>query len=163
MLATHSCLNLFESVNFESMMTQPFILSPRYRLDDELPWLEGIDPARYYWIAVNGNPAVKVAIPGLTVSSLKEWKQTIKQFRSLQAGETMEIVRIASSCSIHCIGDNCYAIAAEVNGAPVWHLFDHETLSSLLMTSHPDWQCTPKDLELGRQILARSLQQVTVA
>ncbi len=143
-------------------MTQPFILSPRYRLDDESPWLEGIDPARHYWSAVNGDAGVKVAIPGLTVSSLKEWKQNIRQFRSLQAGEQMEIVRIATSCTIYCISDNCYAIESEVAGATVWHLFDQETLESLLMTSHPDWQCAPKDVDLGRQMLTRALQQVTV-
>ncbi len=144
-------------------MTQPFILSPRYRLDDESPWLEGIDPARHYWIAVNGNADVKVAIPGLSVSSLKEWKQAIRQFRSLQPGEQMELVRIASSCTIHCISFNCYAIATEVAGAAVWHLFDQETLDSLLMSAHPDWQCAPKDIDLGRQLLVRSLEKVSVA
>jgi hypothetical protein len=144
-------------------MTQPFILSPRYRLDDESPWLEGIDPARHYWIAVNGNADVKVAIPGLSVSSLKEWKQAIRQFRSLQPGEQMELVRIASSCMIRCISFNCYAIATEVAGAAVWHLFDQETLDSLLMSAHPDWQCAPKDIDLGRQLLVRSLEKVSVA
>ena len=144
-------------------MTQSFTLSPRYRLDDESPWLEGIDPARHYWIAVNNDTAVKVAIPGLTVSSLREWKQSIRQFRSLQPGEQMELVRIATSSTIHCISSNCYAIEAEVAGALVWHLFDQETLDSLLMTAHPDWQCAPSDIDLGRQILARSLEKVSVA
>jgi hypothetical protein len=141
-------------------MTQIFVLSPRYRLDDESPWLEGIDPSRHYWIAVNGDAQRQVTIPGLTVSSLKEWKQNIRRFRSLQAGEQMELVRIASSCTIYCISDNCYAIEGEVANAKVWHLFDKETLDSLLMTAHPDWQCAPKDIDLGRQLLARSLQQV---
>lgn len=144
-------------------MTQPFILAPRYRLDDESPWLEGIDPSRHYWIAVNGNPEIKVVIPGLTVSSLLEWKQTLRKFRSLQPGGRLELVRIASCCTIHCISTNCYAIATEVAGAPVWHLFDQETLDSLLMTAHPDWQCAPKDIDLGRQLLARSWQQVAAA
>lgn len=144
-------------------MTQIFVLSPRYRLDDESSWLEGIDPARHYWIAVNGDTNLKVAIPGLTVSSLREWKQHIRRFRSLQAGEQMQLVRIATHCTIHCISENCYAIEGEMAGAPVWHLFDQETLDSLLMTSHPDWQCAPKDIDLGRQLLARSLQQAAVA
>ena len=144
-------------------MTQPFILSPRYRLDDESPWLEGIDPSRHYWISVNSDAGFEVAIPGLCVSSRQEWKQSIRQFRSLQPGEQMDLVRIANRCTIHCISDNCYAIAADVAGAPVWHLFDKETLDSLLMTSHPDWQCAPKDMDLGRQLLARSLQQVKAA
>lgn len=141
-------------------MTPIFVLAPRYRLDDESPWLDGIDPARYYWIAVNGDAGMRVAIPGLTVSSLEEWKQHIRRFRSLQSGEQMKLVRIATSCTIRCISDNCYAIEGEVAGAKVWHLFDQETLYSLLMTSHPDWQCAPKDIDLGRQILARSLEKV---
>lgn len=144
-------------------MTQLLTLSPRYRLDDESPWLEGIDPARHYWIAVNSDAAVKVAIPGLTVSSLQQWKQSVRQFRSLQPGEQMELVRIATSCTIYCISSNCYAIEAEVSGALIWHLFDQETIESLLMTAHPDWQCAPKDIDLGRQILARSFEQVSVA
>ena len=144
-------------------MTQIFVLSPRYRLDDESSWLEGIDPARHYWIAVNGDANLRVAIPGLTVSSLREWKQHIRRFRSLQVGEQMQLIRIANHCTIHCISENCYAIGGEIAGAPVWHLFDQETLDSLLMTSHPDWQCAPKDIELGRQLLARSLQQAAAA
>ena len=144
-------------------MTQLFILSPRYRRDDESPWLEGIDPGRHYWIAVNGDVSFKVAIPGLVVSSLEEWKHTIQQFRSLQPGECMELVRIASSCTIYCISSNFYAIEADVAGATVWHLFDQEAIESLLRTSHPDWRCTPKDVDLGRQMLARSWQAVAVS
>lgn len=144
-------------------MTQRFILSPRYRLDDESPWLEGIDPARYYWIAVNGDVGIKVAIAGLTVSSVGEWKQNMRKLRSLQPGERMELIRITNSCTIYCISSNCYAIEAQVAGALVWHLFDQETLDSLLMTSHPDWQCAPKDVDLGRQLLARSWEKVAVA
>lgn len=144
-------------------MTQPFIFSPRYRLDDESPWLKGIDPSRHYWIAVNGDLEITIPIPGLIVSSLRQWQHTILQFRSLQPGETMKLVRIASRCSIHCIGANCYAIATEVSGAPVWHLFDEETLDSLLMTAHPDWQCAPQDIDLGRQLLMRSWEQVAAA
>ncbi|MEQ9551102.1 MAG: hypothetical protein RIM23_16000 [Coleofasciculus sp. G3-WIS-01] len=141
-------------------MTQPFILSPRYRLDDDSPWLEGIDPSRHYWIAINGDPDIQVAIPGLTVSSLKEWKQSIRRFRSLQPGARMEVVRIANTLTIECISANCYAIATEIDGAVVWHLFDQEALESLLMTAHPDWLCAPRDIELGRQRLARSWEQV---
>jgi len=141
-------------------MTQPFILSPRYRLDDDSPWLEGIDPSRHYWIAVNGDPDIQVAIPGLTVSSLKEWKQIVWRFRSLQGGDRMELRRIANTSTIQCISANCYAIATKIDGASVWHLFDQEALESLLMTAHPDWLCAPRDIELGRQLLARSWEQV---
>ncbi len=138
-----------------------FCLSPRYRLDDELPWLEGIDPSRHYWIKVNGESSLTVAIPGLLVSSMDEIKQAMKQFRSLQPGEQMTLERVASSCVIHCISSNCYAIEIKVDNAPVWHLFDQETLDSLLMTAHPDWQCAPSGMELGRRLLVRSLQQAT--
>jgi hypothetical protein len=139
-------------------MTQLFALSPRYRLDDELPWLEAIDPSRHYWIAVNGDRNVTMAIPGLATSSFDEFKQAIRQFRALQAGEQLTVTRAASSCTVYCISSNCYAIPAEVNGADVWHLFDCETLESLLMTAHPDWQCSPKDIEMGRKLLAKSFQ-----
>jgi hypothetical protein len=138
-----------------------FCLSPRYRLDDESRWLEGIDPSRHYWMAVNGEQNLTVALPGLIVGSLAEFKQFIRQFRSLQPGETMTLERIASSCTIYCVSNNCYAIESEVNNAPVWHLFDQESLDSLLMTAHPDWQCAASDIELGRKLLMRSLQQAT--
>ena len=141
-------------------MTQLFALSPRYRLDDELPWLKAIDPSRHYWIAVNGDSSTITAIPGLTVSSFDEFKQAIRQFRALQAGEQMTVARAASACTGYCIGSDCYAISAEVNGAAIWHLFDCETLESLLVTAHPDWQCSPKDIEMGRQLLAKSFQRV---
>lgn len=146
--------------NPDILMTQLFALSPRYRLDDELPWLEAIDPSRHYWIAVNGDRSAIVAIPGLTVSSLDEFKQAIRQFRALQAGEQMSVARAASACTVYCISSNCYAISAKVNGAAVWHLFDYETLEGLLMTAYPDWQCSPKDIEMGRQLLAKSFQMV---
>lgn len=139
-------------------MTQLFTLSPRYRLDDELPWLEAIDPSRHYWIAINGDRSKITAIPGLTFSAFAEFKQSIRQFRALQAGERMIVSRIASACTIYCVSSNCYAISAELNGAAVWHLFDRETLESLLVTAHPDWQCSPKDIEMGRKLLVKSFQ-----
>lgn len=140
-------------------MTQPFSLSPRYRLDDESSWLEGIDPTRNYWIAVNGDRFFTVPIPGLMVSSVSEWKQAVKQFRALKPGDWMELVRVTNVCTIHCISQNCYAIAQDINQAPVWHLFEQETLESLLRTAHPDWQCSLNDIDLGRKLLMRSLQQ----
>ena len=30
-------------------------LSPRYRLEDVEPWVEGLEQSRHYWIAVNGD------------------------------------------------------------------------------------------------------------
>lgn len=136
-----------------------FCLSPRYRLDDEFPWLEGIDPSRHYWVAVNGDSNSTVAIPGLVVDSISELKQAMQQFRALQPGEQMTLARIANALTIHCISSNCYAVEDKINDAQVWHLFDQETLDSLLMTAHPDWQCAPSDVELGRRLLLRALQE----
>ncbi|MBP0001354.1 MAG: hypothetical protein J7641_20585 [Cyanobacteria bacterium SID2] len=138
-----------------------FPLAPRYRLDDENPWLRGIDPARRYWLWVNGDDTVCTTVPGLSVSSFGEFKQAILRFRDLQSGDRMELRRVVGGCTIHCISSNCYAISDSIDRAPVWHLFDRETLESLLMTAHPDWQCAPSDIELGRdlmeQMFARSM------
>ncbi|MDH6060908.1 hypothetical protein NWP17_10725 [Chrysosporum bergii ANA360D] len=136
-----------------------FCLSPRYRLDDQSPWLGGIDPTRHYWIAINGDKNLTIAIPGLMVSSIGELKQTIRQFRSLQPGEQMTVNRIVTSCTIHCVSPNCYAVEHQINEALTWHLFDQETLDSLLMTAHPQWQCAPSDIDLGRKLLLRSWEQ----
>lgn len=143
-------------------MKQIFTMAPRYRQDDKASWLEGIDPCHYYWIAVNGDNNLKVAIPGLIVSSIAEWKENLRRWRSLQGGDRMTIERMASICTIHCINENCYAIDAEVAGAKVWHLFDREALESLLMTSHPDWASTPKNV-VASQILAGSWEFSAVA
>ncbi|MEA5581310.1 hypothetical protein VB620_08155 [Nodularia harveyana UHCC-0300] len=140
-----------------------FCLSPRYRLDDESPWLQGIDPSRHYWIAVNGDRNATIAIPGLVVYSISDLKATISQFRSLQPGEQMTVNRIATSCTIYCVTINCYAVEGRIDDALVWHLFDQETLDSLLMTAHPEWQCAPSDIDLGRRLLMRSLQQTSAS
>lgn len=144
-------------------MENIFCLSPRYRLDDESPWLEGIDPSRHYWINVNGNHNLTIALPGLMVDSIDELKKFMRQFRSLQPGEQMTVERIASTFTIHCVSTNCYGVETEINNAPVWHLFDQETLDSLLMTAHPDWQCAPSDIELGRRLLFRSLEKAAAS
>jgi hypothetical protein len=142
-------------------MQEPFVLAPRYLLDDYSPWLIGIDPSRHYWIKVNGDDKLETAIPGLTIASVEEWKKTMIEFRSLQAGENMKIERVASNCTIHCVSTNCYGIESKVADAVVWHLFDRETIESLLRSSHPDWQCAPKDIELGRRMLANSFACAT--
>lgn len=137
-------------------------LSPRYRLDDDQVWLEGIDPSRHYWIQVNSDSDCLTAIPGLCVDSIEEFKSTIRQFRALQCGDRMTLIRSAEIVEIHCISENCFAIEGAVAGALVWHLFDRETLESLLMTAHPDWQCSPKDLDLGRRMLMRCWKQPAI-
>ncbi|MCV3216257.1 hypothetical protein OGM63_22540 [Plectonema radiosum NIES-515] len=143
-------------------MEVAFYLSPRYCLDDESPWLVGIDPSRHYWIAVNGDSNLTIALPGLTVSCLSELKQAMQQFRSLSPGKQMTLNRIASACTIYCVSLNCYAVETQINEALVWHLFDQETLDSLLMTAHPDWLCAASDIDLGRKMLLRSFEKATV-
>lgn len=144
-------------------MMQIFPLTPRYRLDDELPWLKGIDPSRHYWIAVNGDDRLTIALPGLSISSLEEFKAAIRQFRNMQPGSMIQLVRPASTCMLYCISHHCYAMETELQGAKVWHLFDQETLESLLMTAHPDWQAAPSDVELGRRTLTKSWEQAIAA
>ena len=134
-----------------SMMSQPLILAPRYRLDDEMNWLEGIDPSRRYWLAVNGDRQSKVVIPA------------ILRFRGLQPQEKMLIQRAFGQLIIHCVSVNCYAIEARVEGALAWHLFDKETIESFLLTSHPDWVPSPRDVELGRKLLKLSFEQPAYA
>ncbi|ACB50092.1 conserved hypothetical protein [Crocosphaera subtropica ATCC 51142] len=144
------------------MMTQPLILSPRYRLDDEITWLEGIDPSRRYWLAVNGDRQLRVVIPGLCVASSQELKDAILGFRALHPQETMIIKRpFFGKLTIRCLSPNCYAIEGRVQGALTWHLFDKEALESLLLTSHPDWIPSQRDIELGRKLLESAFEQPT--
>ncbi|NEO27904.1 MAG: hypothetical protein F6K03_13710 [Kamptonema sp. SIO4C4] len=140
-------------------MLDSFVLAPRYSMDDESIWLKGIDPSRNYWFYVNGVPELTVHIPGLVVADVETWIAKIKAFRGLQPNEEMQLERAASTVTIRCVGNNCYAIAAEIDGAPVWHLFDRETLESLLRTAHPDWMCAPQDVELGRELIMQSFSQ----
>lgn len=142
---------------------QPLILSPRYRLDDQITWLEGIDPSRRYWLAVNGDKNLTVIIPGLCASSIQELKETILKLRSLQPQEKMLIERTVGRLVVQCISKNCYAIQGRVKGALTWHLFDKESLESLLLTSHPDWIPSPKDMELGRKVLEMAFEQPAYA
>lgn len=144
-------------------MYPSFPLAPRYRLDDEMPWLEGIDPTRHYWVRVNGDEQAIAILPGLSARSLDEFKPTMRRFRALEAGQTLTLERVSERCTILCISQNCYALEVHGQEAPVWHLFDQETMDSLLMTSHPDWQCAAKDLDLGRRLLMRSWQQPAAA
>ena len=137
-------------------MKSVFPLAPRYRLDDESLWLEGIDPSRHYWIAVNGSQDVVVALPGAIAPTFDEFKAFVLSYRAMQPGDRISLERASGPVAIHCIGKNCYALEGQVKGAEVWHLFDHEALDSLLMTGHPDWQCAPQDIDLARRFLMAS-------
>jgi hypothetical protein len=143
-------------------MVEYFPLAPRYRLDDEQYWLVGIDPMRRYWLLVNSEAALTVTIPGLSVEAFSEFRDAILAFRNLNIGESITLpTAIACKLVITCVSKNCYAIASDVNGYPVSHLFDHESLESLLMTAHPDWKCAPHHKELGRQLLSVAWNKTT--
>ncbi len=139
-------------------------LAPRYRLDDVSPWLQGIDPLRRYWIYINGDQSALRRLPGLTSQSPQAFKQSILGFRELAIGQELTLpTGLGDRLTIHCVAENCYAIADRTTGAEVWHLFDRESLESLLLTAHPDWQCAPEHLNLGRSILTMAWGQPEVA
>ena len=141
-----------------------FSLAPRYRLDDEQPWLVGIDPLRRYWISVNGEDNLTLVIPGFQAESLAALREAIHTLRGMEAGDYAEFpTALDTPLTIHCIADNCFAVAGQVNASWVCHLFDQETLESLIMTAHPDWKCAPHHVDLGRQILVGAWQQAAIA
>ncbi len=139
-------------------------LAPRYRLDDESPWLKGIDPLRRYWICVNGDRRAVRVLPGLSAQSPEALKQAIRSFRQLAIGQELTLTAgLSDRLTIYCIAIDCYAIADRTTAAEVWHLFDQESLESLLLTAHPDWQCAPEHLNLGRSLLTAAWGQPAVA
>ena len=138
-------------------------LVPRYRLDDDSSWLLAIDPVRRYWIATNGDERLSTEITGLLTSDKQTFREVILQFRALTSGETLNLPTYREETQIYCVATNCYAVVGEVAGAEVWHIFDRESLESLLMTAHSDWIPNPKDLERSRQLLSKSWEQSLVA
>ena len=138
-------------------------LIPRYRLDDDYSWLLAVDPLRRYWVAVNGDHCLSTEIAGLLTSDLQEFREIILQFRALDPGETLKLPTYREETQIYCVAANCYAVASEVAQAEVWHIFDRETLESLLMTAHSDWIPNPKDVERSRQFLSQSWNKSLVA
>lgn len=144
----------------DDIMSDRFPLVPRYRLDDDQSWLVGIDPLRRYWLLVNGDEATPVILPGLSVDEFDVFRDAILTFRSLTAGETLSLpTAIGGELMIRCVSKNCYVIDTDVNGYPATHLFDQESLESLLMTAHPDWKCAPHHQELGRHMISCSWEQ----
>lgn len=140
-----------------------FPLVPRYRLDDVSPWLVGIDPVRRYWLAVNGDAEQTVAVPGLLAPSPQAFRETLLLFRGLEPGDSLRMPAVGGVAEIYCISGNCYALVGQDALAPVWHLFDRESLESLLMTAHADWQCSPKDVELGRRLMQHAWGAMSLA
>ena len=145
-------------------MSDRFPLVPRYRLDDEQIWLVGIDPLRRYWILVNGDEAKPIILPGLSTHDFDQFRQAILTFRGMAAGDTLDLPTVTGDClTVQCVSKNCFVIDHDVNGHPATHLFDQESLESLLMTAHPDWQCAPHHRDLGRQALSLSWEQPAAA
>ena len=141
-------------------MSDRFPLLPRYRLDDEQHWLVGIDPLRRYWLLVNGDEAAPVILPGLSTDNFDVFRDAILTFRDMVSGDTLELpTAIGTELAIKCVSKNCFVIDTEVNGNPATHIFDQESLESLLMTAHPDWKCAPHHEELGRQMLSLSWEK----
>lgn len=139
-------------------------LAPRYRLDDQSPWLQGIDPLRRYWIHVNGEQHYVRMLPGLKTHDFESFRQAIRSFRNLTIGAVLTLpAELGRGLTIHCVAENCYAVVDSTTSAPVWHLFDYESLESLLMTAHPDWQCASQHLELGRSLLSLAFEQPAAA
>jgi hypothetical protein len=139
-------------------------LAPRYRLDDESPWLKGIDPLRRYWITINGEQGFTSVLPGLKTPDFDSFCQAIRSFRNLTIGAVLTLpTDMGQDITIHCVAENCYAIEDATTPNPVWHLFDYESVESLLMTAHPDWRCAPEHLELGRSLLSVAFSQPAVA
>lgn len=135
-------------------------LSPRYRLDDEHPWLVGIDPIRRYWIQINGEASMTIALAGLQTESFEDFRNAILDFRAMEPGTSLSLLTaLDNTLDIHCIADNCFAVEGTCHGAAVVHLFDRESIESLLMTAHPDWRCAPEHLHLGRNLLTMSWQE----
>jgi hypothetical protein len=145
-------------------MSDRFPLVPRYRLDDEQVWLVGIDPLRRYWLLVNGDEATPVIMPGFSTDNFDGFREAILTFHRMAAGETLTLpTAIGTDLTVSCVSKNCFVIDADVNGHAATHLFDQESLESLLMTAHPDWQCAPHHKELGGQLLALAWEQPAAA
>ncbi len=139
-------------------------LTPRYTLDDASPWLLGIDPVRRYWINVNSEESTKITIPGLLIPSLETLKEAIQSFRTLPVGATLTLPTFTRErLTIHHPMENIYAIPHPVNGVGAWHIFDRETVEAFLLTAHPEWQCAPQDLALGRDLITQAWEQSNIA
>lgn len=145
-------------------MSDRFPLVPRYRLDDEQAWLVGIDPLRRYWLLVNGDETKPIILPGLGAQDFDQFRKAILSFRSMVAGDTLDLPTATGAVlTIACASKNCFAVDFEVDGCLATHLFDQESLESLLMTAHPDWQCAPHHQDLGRRTLSLSWHQPTAS
>lgn len=141
------------------VMSDRFPLVPRYQLDDAQGWLVGIDPLRRYWLLVNGDEAKPIILPGLSTDDFDQFKKAIFAFRKMVVGDVLELPTAAAPLLITCVSKNCFVIDFEVDGYLATHLFDQASLEALLMTAHPDWQCSRQRCELGQQRLTLAQEQ----
>jgi hypothetical protein len=112
---------------------------------------------------VNGEETLVRRLPGLNTPDFERFKQAIRSFRALDVGQELTLpAEMGEDLTITCVAENTYAIADHFS-APVWHLFDRESLESLLMTAHPDWQCAPQHLRLGQSVLTAAWGQPAIA
>ena len=158
---------LNDPVKVRALLSEPmskfFPLVPRYRLDDEQAWLIGIDPLRRYWFSANGDETMPVTLPGFSTDEFAAFREFILAFRSMGAGDSIQLpTAIHTVLVVKCVSKNCFIVEGDVNGFPASHVFDQETLESLLMTAHPDWRCAPHHEDLGRQSLSLSWEKPTV-
>jgi hypothetical protein len=155
-------------------MVPALSLSPCYRLADQQNWLNWLDP-HHSWIKVNGCAELKVRLPGLAAASVEEFRSVLRQFRALQPGSELQLIRSASVTTIYCVSDSCYAVFGQVNAAPIGaidspigevpilHLFDPETLESLLHASCPDSSGRPQTSDGAHCWLSQSWERAIAA
>jgi hypothetical protein len=159
-------------------MVPALSLSPRYCLNDQQNWLNWLDP-HHSWIRVNGCADLKVRLPGLAAASGEEFRSVLRQLRALQPGSELQLIRSASVTTIYRVSDSCYAIFGQVNDpingpidgltngpigdVPIMHLFDPETLESLLHASYPDGSGRPQTLDWEHCWLSQSWERAIAA
>jgi len=71
--ASRPMINICREAAIERVrfMYPRFTVIPHYQLDDQMPWLEGIDPLRNYWIAINSDRALIITLSGVKADSFR--------------------------------------------------------------------------------------------
>jgi hypothetical protein len=104
--------SIFLSPVIGRAMVPALSLSPRYRLADQQNWLNSSDP-HHSWIQVNGCADLQVRLPGLAATSAEEFRSVLRQFRALQPGSELQLIRSHSVTTIYCVSHACYAIVGQ--------------------------------------------------
>jgi hypothetical protein len=135
---------------------------PRYCLKDA-QWLLGTDPLRRYWLCANEDPTQVAVIQGPAFEYFIHFRQMLVRLRGLVAGDFLELQTAGHPLQIDCLAPDCYAVSGTVRGAAATHLFDRKSLESLLLSAHPAWEGSPRDLLLGQTLLQNLWQASHVA